>query len=318
MSEFLEPNQIKEKYGALPWVSPYERIVAMAENDKVEIHEFHARNKCSGGAAWETHHYPITSTLIDEARREGARNIFILNKGKSDLNLVPVLAAAGVEQVEINDNIEITYSGLAGAGVAVTVCRGMADGVCGICIIEMGGGAKHGKAKLILPKMKKIVFGVDDTDKPGAGATWSLINEIAHEIEQKKLAEYLLHTIIQLYPENPHKTTNCVSCAATFAVDEKKEKEVIDFFIDQVQTHTQSDDTAVAISNHIKPPSDVIAFSNSAKTRMCEIDEAKSVAKNNQIDVKTITGEQGIVGAVAAIGYANYPDKAVLVEPELK
>ena len=51
---------------------------------------------------------------------------------------------------------------------------------------------------------------------------------------------------------------------------------------------------------------------------MCTIDEAKAIAEKNQIEVKTITGKQGIVGAVAAIGYANYPNYAVEVDPKLK
>ena len=75
----MDPDEIREKYGHLPYVTPYERIVALVDDteETVELHEFHARGRCEGGAAWEVYHYPGTSPLVVSARREGARNIFV-------------------------------------------------------------------------------------------------------------------------------------------------------------------------------------------------------------------------------------------------
>ncbi|TDA26126.1 MAG: hypothetical protein DSO00_07860, partial [Archaeoglobi archaeon] len=149
---YLSKEELLRQYGSLPWVSPYSRVVAMTDGEFVELHEFHARDRCYGGASWEVLHYPRVSDLVINARREGARNIFVLRPGKTELKLIPGIAGAGIEEVKLTDRIEITYAGLAGGGIAATVCRGLADDVDGIEILELGGGAKLGKAKIRLKK----------------------------------------------------------------------------------------------------------------------------------------------------------------------
>ncbi|MDI6859809.1 MAG: hypothetical protein QMC85_04870 [Methanocellales archaeon] len=58
------------------------------------------------------------------------RNVFKVKIGHGDLDLIPCFAAAGIESAEVrSDQIRVTYAGLAGAGVAVVMCRGLAKGV---------------------------------------------------------------------------------------------------------------------------------------------------------------------------------------------
>lgn len=242
----MSREEVLKKYGGVEWISPYERIIAMHDGFHVELHEFHARGKCIGGAAWEIYHYPRVSNLVLKARREGARNIFVLKKGETTLRLVPGIAGAGVEKVEVvGDKVEVTYAGLAGGGIAATVCRGMAENVLGIEILEEGGGEKLGKAKLVLPAMEKVVIGVDDTDSKEGGATWALVNEIAYKLEKEGLGYYLLHTITQLYTKNPYKTTNCVSISVTFATQDSEK--LVKAFEKELRKSTFSDETAMAV-----------------------------------------------------------------------
>ncbi|MEM2961332.1 MAG: hypothetical protein QXU67_06975, partial [Candidatus Bathyarchaeia archaeon] len=141
----------------------------------VELHEFHARNRCIGGSAWEIYHYSRVSPLVISARREGARNILVARVGECQLNLVQGIAGAGLEKVEMGEkDVRLTYMGLAGGGIAATICRGMAEGVKGIEIYQEGGGSNIGRASLLVPRRSKVVIGVDDTDQPSCGATWSL------------------------------------------------------------------------------------------------------------------------------------------------
>jgi len=83
--KYLSPEDVKERYLHLRYISSYERLYAPIDDSRefVEPQEYHARCKCSEGAAWEVYHYPRTSPLIIKARREGARNVFICRAGKA-------------------------------------------------------------------------------------------------------------------------------------------------------------------------------------------------------------------------------------------
>ena len=307
----MSREEVLKKYGGVEWISPYERIIAMHDGSYVEIHEFHARGKCVGGAAWETYHYPRVSNLVLKARREGARNIFVLKKGETTLKLVPGIAGAGIEKVEVGENVEVTYAGLAGGGIAATVCRGMAENVLGIEILEEGGGEKLGKAKLVLPAMEKVVIGVDDTDSKEGGATWALVNEIAYKIEKENLGYYLLHTITQLYTKNPYKTTNCVSISVTFAT--QNSEKLVKMFENELKKSTFSDETAMAVYKKILVSEELLKFGEKVKREMVEIEEAEDVAKRNNVELIEITGRRGVIGALAAVAYSDSPDEAVRV-----
>nr|WP_290899605.1 methanogenesis marker protein 11 [Ferroglobus sp.] len=307
----MSREEVLKKYGGVEWISPYERIIAMHDGSYVEIHEFHARGKCVGGAAWETYHYPRVSNLVLKARREGARNIFVLKKGETTLKLVPGIAGAGIEKVEVGENVEVTYAGLAGGGIAATVCRGMAENVLGIEILEEGGGEKLGKAKLVLPAMEKVVIGVDDTDSKEGGATWALVNEIAYKIEKENLGYYLLHTITQLYTKNPYKTTNCVSISVTFAT--QNSEKLVKMFENELKKSTFSDETAMAVYKKILVSEELLKFGEKVKREMVEIEEAEDIAKRNNVELIEITGRRGVIGALAAVAYSDLPDEAVRV-----
>ena len=304
-----------EKYGTLPYMSPYERIYALIDDDKrsIELHEFHARGRCNGGAAWETYHFPRTSRLVREAFREGARNVLILDAGQEELDLIPGIASAGIEAARITkDTVELTYAGLAGGGVAVTVCRGMAENIKGVEIHSMGGGAQLGRATLHLPAYKKFVFGADDTDIPGQGATWSVMNEIAYMAEHEGLAHYLDHTITQLYPHAPTKTTNCVTVAVNMACPPGGEKRLKEFLLDNLAERTYSKDAAAVLWKKVDIPDGLRRYTQNTKNRIVDIPEAEQTAKEMGLELMEVTGPMGKIGAVASIGLHRNREKAVM------
>ncbi len=310
----MRPEEIRDKYGDLPYMTPYQRIYALtdAEGELVELHEFHARGAATGGAAWEVYHFPRTSPLILDAKREGPRNIFLCRAGVNDLDLIPGLASAGLERVDIlDDSVELTYAGLAGGGVAVTACRGMARGVLGMEIESMGGGARLGRARLTLPRLRKLVVGLDDTDDAERGATWAVANEVAWLTEQNGQAAYIYHVISQLFPQNPYRTTNCCSTAVTLGVDRARVGEVLDHFMEMVKERCYSEEAAAAIMQRIAIPPELTRFTRAAKARMVEESEALGLADEVGIELRTITGQRGKIGALAALGMSDSPDEAV-------
>lgn len=314
MPEVYSPAEIKERFGALPYVTPYSRIVALVDEagGTVELHEFHARGRCTGGAAWEVYHYARTSPLVTAARREGARNIFVCREGRAQLDLVPGVAGAGLEEVRIErGEVAITYAGLAGGGIAATLCRGMASNVIATEVHEPGGGAELGRATLRIPAMRKLVLGVDDTDDAERGATWSLVNEIACRLEAEGGAEYLLHTIAQLYPDNPYKTTNCCATAVVLGVQPDSLETAIEAFRSSLAGSTYSDECGLAWSSDIQVAAELRAFARSARQGMVQVEDATRAAEAAGAALVPVTGDMGTIGALAALGLHDDPDAAV-------
>lgn len=319
MGELLTPSQIEERYGHLPYITPYQKVIALVDDglETVELHEFHARGRCAGGAAWEVFHYRRTSPLVVSARREGARNIFTCRVGVAQLQLEPGIASAGIEEITIDGNeVSVTYAGLAGGGVAASICRGMARGVSGTLIHEEGGGAGLGRATLKLPAKRKVVIGVDDTDDGERGATWSTVNEIAAGLEREGLASYLLHTIAQLYPYNPHRTTNCCATAASFGVSPSDREQLRVRFTGELSGRCYSDQCGMAVFERIEAPEELARFSGRAASMMVSEEDAQAAADANGVELVAVTGRRGCIGALAAVGVHCDPDSAVIPKVE--
>lgn len=307
--EKLTPKELREKYKD-PWIAPYEKVITMADKDLVEIVEYHP---CISGSHWLVNQYKNTSKLILNGYRDGNKQVFLCKVGKEPLDFKASINAAGIEEVAIkNDTVKVVHGGLAGAGVGAGMCRGMGKGIKEVELYNEGGGSKLGKAAIITPKMNKIVIGIDDTDTKDEGATWTMAHNIGKEL-QKEGFEYLDHVIVQLYPHNPHKTQNCVSIALTFAILPEDEKKLIKRIIELLKRDTLSDKTAIAILKGLTIPEDLKQYSMKAKTSMVSVEEAEEIAKNLNIPLIAVTGEQGKIGALAALGLYNNLDEAVKV-----
>ena len=64
---------------------------------------------------------------------------------------------------------------------------------------DESGGGKVAGSTIWLPRMQRVLIGVDDTDTPDEGATWTLVHNIAKAVEGEH-SVYLSHTIVQLFP----------------------------------------------------------------------------------------------------------------------
>ena len=223
--------------------------------------------------------------------------------------------AAGIEEVSIDEEkqeVRVTHGGLAGAGVGAGMCRGMGKGVKYVELLEVGGGCKVGKATVVTPKYEKVVIGIDDTDTKDAGATWTMAHNIGLQLQEEGF-EYLDHIIVQLFPHNPHKTQNCVSIALTFAVMEDKKQALIDRTIEILKKDTLSDKTSVAILEGIGIPPKLREYAIATKTGMMDVETAEKLAEELDIPLIAVTGDQGKVGALAALGLHDDVDEAVKV-----
>ena len=272
--EILKPNQLKEKFND-PWIAPYQKVLTMVDGNKVEIVEFHP---CISGSHWLLHQYKNNSDLIDSAYRDGNKHVYSCHIGCAPLDLKASFNAAGIDEIVVDgDEVKVTHAGLAGAGVGAGMCRGMGEGVKYIELLEEGGGSKVGRARVVTPKLEKVVIGVDDTDVKDAGATWTMAHNLGVELKNEGF-EYLDHVIVQLYPHNPHKTQNCVSIALTFAVPEDKKEELIKRTIEILKRDTLSDKTAIAVLEGLEIPEKLRQYSIATKSGMMDIETAEALS----------------------------------------
>ncbi|MGI6564132.1 methanogenesis marker protein 11 [Methanosphaera sp.] len=304
--EILTPEELKEKYTDA-WITPYHEILTLTDEDEEEIEliEYHP---CPIGSDWMIEQYKRTSPLILDAKRDGNKHTYYVKKGKTELDLKPSFQAAGIEEAIIeDDDVKIVHAGLAGAGVGAAFCRGKASGVERVEIFEKGGGSKVGKAAVVTPKLRKVIIGIDDTDIPTEGATWTLANNIGNEIQEEKGYRYLEHITCQLYPNNPNKTKNCVSIILVFAVKEEDKEDLISQVKAKLLKNTLSDNTAFVVYDKLEIPEPVQKYGLEAKKSMKYFDEAERIAKENNIRIEYVTGKGGLIGALAAIGLYNNP-----------
>ncbi len=305
--EILKPNELREKFQD-PWIAPYEKVLTMVDGDKVEIVEYHP---CISGSHWLLNQYRNNSELIDSAYRDGNKHVYSCHVGSAPLDLKASFNAAGIDEIIVDgDEVKVTHAGLAGAGVGAGMCRGMGEGVKYVELIEVGGGSKAGKATVVTPKLEKVVIGVDDTDTKDAGATWTMAHNLGVELASEGY-EYLDHIIVQLYPHNPHKTQNCVSIALTFAVEESKKEDLINRVIEILKRDTLSDKTAIAILEGLDIPKKLKEYAIATKSGMMDVETAESVAEELNIPLIAVTGQQGKVGALAALGLYDDVEEAV-------
>lgn len=307
--EILTPQDLKNKFKD-PWIAPYKKVLTMVDHDLVELVEYHP---CVAGSEWMIYQYKRSSNLVLDSKRDGDKHTYLLKVGKGDMKLKPSFSAAGIEEVAVNDNeVRVVHAGLAGAGVGAAMCRGMAKGVKRVELYDVGGGSKVGRAAVITPALKKVIIGIDDTDTKQEGATWTLANNIG--IELSKIGfEYLDHITVQLYPHNPNKTQNCVAIALVFAVRPEEKEKLVEKTCDLLKKHTLSDKTAIAVLEGIKIPEKLRSYSEAAKKSMISVEEAQKIAKEVGVQLVAVTGIQGQIGALAALGLYDDVKEAVKV-----
>jgi methanogenesis imperfect marker protein 11 len=283
-----------------PYVIHYPRIVAVADatGSHVELIEFF---DCVGGAMWSKHHY-AQSPLVKNVRCVGQTVRYLLTPGTVDLALEGSRFPAGISSCVVDTSeIAVTYIGMGGGGVGAAACRSDAHGVLRSRSDPAGGGKVAG-ATISLPRMQRVLIGVDDTDTPEEGATWTLVHNIAKAVEDEQ-SVYLSHTIVQLFPV-PYRTKNCVSLVAEFATTDARG--LTDRFRQLLEQYTLSRKTGMAVYTGFTPSRDLLAFG--WKVKRGEIDPGLLDTLQDP-NLTIIMKGRGIVGAVAALPfYTNYKE----------
>jgi len=192
---------------------------------------------------------------------------------------------------------------MGGGGVGATACRADARGVLRSRSDDSGGG-KIAEATIWLPRRQRVLIGVDDTDTPEDGATWTLVHNIAKAVEDEQSA-YLSHTIVQLFPV-PYRTKNCVSLVAEFATTEPER--LIARFHRLLERYTLSEKTGMAAYTGFSPSEALLAFGR--KVKRGEVDPGLFRSINDD-RLEIVMNGRGIIGAVAALPFFTRYEEAL-------
>ncbi|HDR73758.1 MAG TPA: DUF1743 domain-containing protein [Methanoculleus sp.] len=283
-----------------PYTIRYPEIVAIAAEDATRV-ELVEQFDCVGGAMWAKYHYK-KSPLVRSVRTVGATSRYLLDPGEEDLALVGSHFPAGISGVRVTDDeVVVSYRGMGGGGVGASICRSLAQGVLR-CETDPSGGGRVAGSTVWLPRRQRVLIGIDDTDTPEEGATWTLAHNIARAVEDDR-SRYLSHTIVQLFPV-AFRTKNCVAIVCEFA--STRPDRLADRFQAYLERYTLSEDTGMAVFCGFDP-SALDGFGWSVKQG--EVDPASIDQVKGLVDIR-IAG-RGAVGAIAAIPFYTRYEEAL-------
>jgi methanogenesis imperfect marker protein 11 len=152
--------------------------------------------------------------------------------------------------------------------------------------------------------MQRVLIGVDDTDTPDEGATWTLVHNIARAVEDEQ-SVYLSHTIVQLFPV-PYRTKNCVSLVVEFATTDTRG--LTDRFRQLLEQYTLSQKTGMAVYTGFSPSEELLEYGR--KVKRGEI-EPGVLDRLNDKNLQIIMNGRGIIGAVAALPFYTRYEEAL-------
>jgi methanogenesis imperfect marker protein 11 len=285
-----------------PYVIHYPRIVAVADRQgtAVELVEFF---DCTGGAMWSKKHY-AQSPVVRDVRVCGGTMRYLLRPGSAGLALEGSRFPAGISACELSgDEIAVSYLGMGGGGVGAAACRMDARGVLRSRSDPSGGG-RVAACTLWLPRRERVLIGVDDTDTPEEGATWTLVHNIAKAVEDES-SVYLSHTIVQLFPV-PYRTKNCVSLVAEFATTDRAG--LVERFHRLLERYTLSDKTGMAVYAGFTPSDALTEYGRKVKRGEISSGELEKIGDEN---IRIVMNGRGIIGAVAALPFFTKYEEAL-------
>ncbi len=306
--EALTPDQVRARYGAMFCRGFYTMVDEKA--GKARIIE-----KCSakGPVEWDAVNRRRTQGVIDTIDLESDTIVMDVTIGERELNFGPVatdMGGQGIASLRVEgDEVRTTWYGIAGASVGIGACiPGCADVIRTEYPDDFKmGGANRAHVDIITPKLVRVIIGIDDTDTKEAGASWVAGMKLGFNCP---IGRFLEHKIIQLNPDVPNKTTNCCSTAVSFAVREEEIPALVEFAVDFIRRESYSEDAVITVFQGLEIPERLRDYGWSCKSVLYTTEEAIRVAEETGVQIISITGMKGVIGAVAAIGCFDLGVKA--------
>ena len=166
------------------------------------------------------------------------------------------------------------------------------------------GGARTNRVRIYSPLYEKVTIGIDDTDTSSEGATWVLALKCGEQCRLEGV-EFIDMRLVQLNPQVPEKTTNCVASALNFAVKPGSFDGLMDYVRDYVEEMSFSDDTGIACFRGLEFPKIMNGACRRVKTEIVKLDDAQDIARDAGIAFIDKAARKGRIGALGAVLWAN-------------
>jgi methanogenesis imperfect marker protein 11 len=302
----LTPTEARKRFG--PLFSQKFLVMVDEQSGRAEILE---QCRARGPIEWDAMNRRRAGGAVAGCSVEGTSMVIDAKLGTYPINFGAAAGDIGgqaLESVEVaGDEVITSWAGIAGAGVGVAACLPQAPGVIRAEYPSGDdlkvGGARTNRVRIVSPRYEKICIGIDDTDTKTEGATWVMALKCAEACRIEGV-EFLNMRLVQLNPEVPQKTTNCVGSALNFAVRPDKTETLLEFVRAFVEKGTVSNDTGIAYHRGIGFAHDSPAFA-AVKTRIMTLGEAEAAAKALGIAYIDRNGRKGRIGALGAVLWGN-------------
>jgi methanogenesis imperfect marker protein 11 len=308
MVQRLSPEEVTKRYGRL-----FCRGVFTLIDEGNGVAQVIEECSAKGPVEWDACNRKRAGGAITDITVEGNTIIMDAIIGEGELHFGPAskdLGGQGLRSVVVDgDEVRTTWVGLAGASVGVGACMPQGPGTIAVEYPDdvRIGGAHRVEVTVVTPKLVRAIISVDDTDTKERGASWSMLLQVARECP---VGHFLKHKIIQLNPNVPEKTTNCVSVGVSFAVKESDLPDLLAYFQEKLRERTYSQETTMAYFVGLRIPPELEEYGWKAKSVIYKPHQALEVAQRNGVELVEITGKRGTIGAVAAIGCFDLGVKA--------
>jgi methanogenesis imperfect marker protein 11 len=302
----LTPEQVRERFG--PLFSKKFLVMVDERAGRAEILE---QCRSRGTIEWDAMNRSRAGGAVITCAVEGAAMTIHARIGTYPVNFGSAgdtIGGQALEGVEVNNDEVVTiWRGIAGAGVGIAACLPQAPGVIRAEYPEeedlLVGGARTNHVRIVSPRYEKITIGIDDTDTKTEGATWVMALQCAEACSIPGV-EFLNMRLIQLNPDVPNKTTNCVGSALNFAVLPGKVEALLEFVREYVLAHTHSVEAGIAYYSGIAL-SESEELAARVKTEILTVDQATAGAEACGIRFLVPAPTKGRIGALGAVLWAN-------------
>ena len=300
MVQVLRPDEVEQRYGKMFCQGFFTMVDE--EHGVAQIIE-----KCvaQGPGEWDIVNRRRTKGVITDIRMKSNMLVMDTVIGERELSFGPVttdVGGQGLQALKVEgDEVRTTWYGIAGASVGIGACIPQCRDVIRTEYPDdfMIGGAHRAHVDIITPKLVRVVIGIDDTDTKEKGASWVTSLKLGTTCP---IGRFIEHKIIQLNPKVPNKTTNCCSTAVSFAVREEEIPALIEYAVDFVRKESYSEDSVITVYQGLHVPEALRDFGWSCKSVLYTPEDAMRVAEENGVQIISVTGTKGVIGAVAAIG----------------
>jgi methanogenesis imperfect marker protein 11 len=300
------PEQVRERFGPL-----FSKKFLVMVDEQAGIAEILEQCQSRGTIEWDAMNRARARGAVITCAVEGAAMTIQARIGTYPVNFGSAgdtIGGQALEGVEVNGDEVITiWRGIAGAGVGIAACLPQAPGVIRAEYPTeedlLVGGARTNHVRIVSPRYEKITIGIDDTDTKTEGATWVMALKCAEACTIQGV-EFLNMRLIQLNPDVPNKTTNCVGSALNFAVLPEKVEALLEYVREYVLTHTHSEEAGIAWFSGITLP-DTGDLATRVKTEILTVDQATAGAEACGIQFLLPVPTKGRIGALGAVLWAN-------------